>query len=271
MERLKLTDRVAVVTGGAGGIGKAGAMAMAALGADIVIGDIDDEAAARTVSEVEQLGRSALYVKADAMSADDQRALVEQAANRFGRIDILVNNAGGVRPRYLDDQTDRNWQNIINLNLISMVAATQAAARVMREGKRGGAVINVASTEALRAAPGFSIYAACKAAMVNFTKTMALELGPDGVRVNCIAPDLVITEGISKLLAAADEREDEQARYVPLGRRAEPREAGDVIAFLASDMASWVTGATLPVDGGITAAAGWHIGAQSGEWVLARA
>lgn len=268
MDRLNLTDRVAVITAGAGGIGEAAAMALAALGADIAFGDIDEAGGARVAEAVRALGRQALFVPTNSMDADQQRALVAAAAEKFGRIDILVNNAGGVTPRFLDTQQDRNWQNVLNLNFISMVAATQAAARVMREGKRGGAIVNVASTEALRAAPGFSIYAACKAAMVSFTKTMALELGPDGIRVNCIAPDLIITPGLAPLMSASGETAEEQARYVPLGRTAAPHEAGDVIAFLASDMASWITGSTIPVDGGCTAAGGWHIGAASGDWVL---
>ncbi|MBA3054546.1 MAG: glucose 1-dehydrogenase [Sphingomonadales bacterium] len=271
MSRLDMTGRVAVVTAGAGGIGEGAAMALAALGADIAIGDIDEANGARVVAAVQALGRKALFRPANAMDADQQRALVAAAAQEFGRIDILVNNAGGVKHRNFASQTERNWQNILNLNLISMLAATQSAAEVMKAGGRGGAIVNVSSTEGLRAAPGFSVYAACKAAMISFTKTMALELGPDGIRVNCIAPDLIITPGLAELIDGSGENMSDQARYTPLGRSAKMEEAGDVIAFLASDMASWVTGATLPVDGGCTAAAGWHIGETSGEWALYKA
>lgn len=268
MKSLDMTGRVAVVTAGAGGIGEAGAMAMAQLGADIAIGDIDEENGARVIAAVRALGRKALFVPTNAMDAAQQKALVAAAAQEFGRVDVLVNNAGGVSRRYFDTQQERNWQNILNLNFISMLAATQAAAEVMKAGGRGGAIVNVASTEGLRAAPGFSVYAACKAGMMSFTKTMALELGRDGVRVNCIAPDLIITPGLAPLMAASGETAAEQHRYVPLGRTAKPEEAGNVIAFLASDMSSWITGTTIPVDGGCTAAAGWHIGADSNDWSL---
>lgn len=261
---MQLDGKVAIVTAGANGIGEGAAVALAGLGADVVIGDIDSDNGARVVGLIEAMGRRAIFHSVDMMHADQARGLIDGAMGAFGRIDILVNNAGGVRPRPFLDQSDGNWQRVTVLNFTSMLAATQAAARVMMDG---GAIVNVASTEALRAAPGFSVYAACKAAMVEFTKTMALELAPRGIRVNCIAPDLIDTPGLRPHMPTDPERIAVRNRHVPLSRMATIHEAGSVIAFLASPAASWVTGVTIPVDGGITAAGGWHR-SETGNWQL---
>lgn len=253
-----LAGKVAVVTAGANGIGEGSAFALAEMGADVVIGDIDEVNALRVCERVGAVGRRAEYVAVDMMRAGEARALIHTAVERLGGIDILVNNAGGVRPRAFVDQNESNWQRVIDLNLMSMLAATQEAAKAMRDG---GAIVNVASTEALRAAPGFSVYSACKAAMTQFTKTMALELASRAIRVNAIAPDLIDTPGLAPHMPTDPEMINLRNRHVPLGRMASIAEAGNVVAFLASPASSWVTGVTIPVDGGITAAAGWHLDA----------
>jgi NAD(P)-dependent dehydrogenase (short-subunit alcohol dehydrogenase family) len=260
----ELTGKVAIVTAGANGIGEGSALALARMGADIAIGDVDSEKGEQLVLAIQKLGRRARFFRTDMMVAEEARKLIAQTVEAFEYVDILVNNAGGARPRPFVEQTDRNWQRVIDLNFVSMLAATHAAAPVMRQN---GAIINVASTEALRAAPGFSIYASCKAAMVEFTKTMALELASRAIRVNCIAPDLIATPGLAPLMANDKVSADVRNRNVPLGRMASIEEAGNVVAFLASPLASWITGVTIPVDGGITAAAGWHRGPE-GEWRL---
>ncbi len=259
-----LTGRVAVVTAGSNGIGEGAAMALAAMGADIVIGDVDAENGARVVDRINAMGRRAAFHATDMLIPEQARALINWTLSEFGAIDILINNAGGVRPRPFLDQSDGNIQRVIDLNFTSMLAATQEAGRAMRGG---GAIVNVASTEALRAAPNFSVYAACKAAMVEFTKTMALELAPRGIRVNCIAPDLIDTPGLRPHLPTDPAAIDARNRHVPLGRMASIDEAGAVIAFLASSAASWITGVTIPVDGGISAAGGWHRNADN-QWQL---
>ncbi|HTH29317.1 MAG TPA: SDR family oxidoreductase [Sphingobium sp.] len=272
-----LTDQVAIITGGGGGIGRAIALSLAGAGADVVIADIIPERCDAVAAEVRALGRRALPVPTDVMSTDQIRAMVDKAKAEFGRIDILVNNAGGVGKRDFLEQSERSWRRHIDLNLVSMFAATSAAVPVMIEGGRGGAIINVSSIEAARAAPGYAVYAACKAGMNNFTRTMALELADHGIRVNVIAPDFTVTPGTrgnvtgpvdpSKWVPFSPEMEDATNRRIPLQRPGIDMECGQAALFLASAMSSYVTGTVLPVDGGCWASAGW-VRDRSGKWVL---
>jgi NAD(P)-dependent dehydrogenase (short-subunit alcohol dehydrogenase family) len=272
-----LTDQVAVVTGGGGGIGRAIALAFAAVGADVVIGDVIPERCEETAERVRELGRRALPVPTDVMSTDQVRALIDKAAGEFGRLDILVNNAGGVSRRPFVDQSERSWRRVIDLNLVGMLAATSAAVPVMKAGGRGGSIINVSSIEGSRAAPHYAVYSACKAGMNNFTRTLAVELSDDNIRVNAIAPDMTITPGIrgnftgpvdpSTWITPTPEQEAVIARRIPLGRAGIDDECGRAAVFLASKMASYVTGVILPVDGGTWASGGWVRGREGG-WVL---
>jgi NAD(P)-dependent dehydrogenase (short-subunit alcohol dehydrogenase family) len=262
---LGLTDRVALITAGANGIGEGSAIALARFGAHIVIADIDVENGERVAATIRDLGRESLFVAMDAMDVDQVQAAVAATAQRFGRLDVLVNNAGGVRPRPFLEQNERNWRRVIDLNFVSMLAATQAAARQMIAGDRGGAIVNVASSESFRAAPHYSVYAACKAGMLEFTKTMALELAEHAIRVNAIAPDAIDTPGICSPADTSPEILAMRTRHVPMQRFASIHEAGATVAFLASSLSSFVTGTTLPVDGGIVAAGGW-VRAKDGGW-----
>jgi NAD(P)-dependent dehydrogenase (short-subunit alcohol dehydrogenase family) len=262
---LGLTDRIALITAGANGIGEGSAIALARFGAHIVIADIDVENGERVATTIRDLGRDSLFVATDAMDVDQVQAAVATTAQRFGRLDVLVNNAGGVRPRPFLEQNERNWRRVIDLNFVSMLAATQAAARQMIAGGRGGTIVNVASSESFRAAPHYSVYAACKAGMSEFTKTMALELAEYGIRVNAIAPDAIDTPGIRSPADTSPETLAARTRHVPMQRFASIHEAGATVAFLASSLSSFVTGTTLPVDGGIVAAGGW-VRAKDGGW-----
>jgi NAD(P)-dependent dehydrogenase (short-subunit alcohol dehydrogenase family) len=151
---------------------------------------------------------------------------------------------------------------------MSVLLTTQAVAPHIIQGGRGGAIINVASTEALRAAPGFAVYAACKAGVVSFTKTMALELAAHNIRSFALAPDMISTPGLAPLMnASAPEQQAARDRYIPNGRMGLPEEFGRVVAFLASDLASYLNGVTLPVDAGATAAAGWYRNPDN-QWCL---
>lgn len=276
-DRARLDGQVAFVTGGGGGIGRAIALGLAEAGADVAVFEIVPERAAETVARIAELGRQALVLTGDAMVSEEIRLAIAATDARFGRLDILVNNAGGVSARSFLEQSERSWRRHIELNLISMLAATHAAAPLMIREGRGGAILNVASIEAGRAAPNFAVYAACKAGMVSFTKTMALELSRHGIRVNCIAPDHTVSPGTMGNRAGpvdpahwrkrSDEENDAMNRLIPLGREGVDRECGDSAVYLCSRMAEYVTGAVLPVDGGTAAANGWVRG-RDGRWTL---
>ena len=273
----RLNDQVAIVTGGGGGIGRAIALAFAQAGADVAIADIVPERCEETAARIRELGRRALPVPTDVMDTAQIAALVERTAAEFGRIDILVNNAGGVSGRAFLEQSERSWRKHIDLNLVSVLAATSAAVPVMIKGGRGGSVINVTSIEASRAAPSFAVYAACKAGLNNLTRTFALEFADHGIRVNAIAPDVTVTPGIrgnhggpvdpAKWIQPTPQQSAAIARRLPLGREGIDAECGNVAVFLASAMSSYVTGTVIPVDGGAWASSGW-LRNRDGKWTL---
>lgn len=276
-ERGRLDGQVAFVTGGGGGIGRAIALALAAAGADVAIFEIIPERAEETAARISELGRAALVLPGDAMDVDTLRIAIAAADKRFGRLDILVNNAGGVSARPFLEQSERSWRRHIDINLVSMLAATHAAVPIMIREGRGGAILNIASIEAERAAPNFAVYAACKAGMVSFTKSMAIELSGHGIRVNCMSPDHTVTPGNKGNRVGPVDPEswhrvsagaaDAMNRLIPLGREGVDSECGDAAVFLCSSLASYVTGVVLPVDGGTWAAGGWVRG-RNGKWTL---
>jgi NAD(P)-dependent dehydrogenase (short-subunit alcohol dehydrogenase family) len=272
-----ITDQVAIVTGGGGGIGRAIALAYASVGANVVIGDIIAERCEETAARIREMGRQALAVPTDVTDTEQVRALVDRANNEYGRIDLLVNNAGGVSPKQFVDQSERSWRRHIDLNLVSMLAATSAAVPIMIRGGRGGSILNVSSIEGSRAAPGYAVYAACKAGMLNFTRTLALELGDHRIRVNAIAPDYVVTPGVrgnhtgpvdpATWIQPTPEQDAATARRIPLGRAGIDSECGNVAVFLASQMSSYITGSVIPIDGGAWASSGW-LRNKAGKWTL---
>jgi NAD(P)-dependent dehydrogenase (short-subunit alcohol dehydrogenase family) len=272
-----LTDQVAIVTGSGAGIGQGIAAGLAAFGADVVVAEIDPERARVTAGLIESQGRRCLAVPTDMSDTEQIRSMVDEAQRHFGRLDILVNNVGGVRQAPFLDQSERSWRRHIDLNLISLFATTAAATPTMISGAKGGSIVNVASIEALRAAPEFAVYAACKAAMTNFTRTMALELAEHGIRVNALAPDIIATPGIrgiitgpvpSPLPPARGRSSEGVTRYVPLGREGSIDDCAGAAVFLCSAMARYVTGVTLSIDGGTAASAGWVRRADGRGWQL---
>ena len=261
-----LEDQIAFVTGGGAGIGAGIALALARFGASVALVDIDRERADATAAKIEALGRRALVCEADVRDTDQIRAAVDATRDAFGRIDILINNAGGVRGRPFLDQSERSWRNHIDINLVSTLAATSAIAPIMIEGGRGGSILNIASIEATRAAPNYAVYAACKAGMTSFTRTMAVELSEHKIRVNCMTPDMIATPGNHGVMAGPvpdplPERDADVSekldRYIPLGHEGSVEEFASAAVFLCSKMAGYITGAILPVDGGTWASSGW--------------
>ena len=272
---IMLTGQVAVITGGGGGIGRACALRFADFGADVVIADIVPERCEEVAERVRERGRKALPVVTDMMDTGQIRAMVASADKEFGRVDILVNNVAGVAYKKFLDSSERSWRRHIDINLMSLFCATAEVAPIMIREGRGGSIINVASIEGVRAAPSVAIMAACKAAMISFTKSMALELSGDNIRVNCFNPDHTVTPGgrgnrtgpvdESTWRVPTPDEEDKMNRVIPLLREGDARECGDLAVFLASKMASYTTGAIIPIDGGTSAASGWHR-ATTGVW-----
>ncbi len=269
-----LTGQVALVTGGGGGIGQGIALGLAKFGCDVAVIDVVPERASATEAALARLGRRALGITGDVMDPAALTAAVAQAHEHFGRLDILVNNAGGVRGGPFLSQPEPSIRRHVEINLFSMILATQTAAKLMIEGGRGGSIVNVTSIEGTRAAPGFAVYAACKAGMISFTRTMAVELSEHGIRVNAIAPDHTITPGGRGNRTGPVEPEswtdsdsDEWARLVPLGREGVVAECASTVIWMCSTMSDYVTGVTVNVDGGTWASSGW-LRHPNGAWTL---
>ncbi len=261
--RVMLTGRVAIVTGGGRGLGKGFAQGLAAFGAKVAIADRKEDAAREAGHAIRAAGGQALAIACDVRDSAQVRAMVEETVGAFGGVDILINNVGGIylgkdRPPSLPfvEQTEDYWDDSYALNLKSVYLCTSTVAKAMIQQGRGGSVISVASSEALRCAPGYAPYAAYKAAIVNLTRTLALELAPHKIRVNCIAPDAIPTEALVRSYPqlATDEA---YRHHIPLARAGTVDDAAGVAVFLASDLSSFVTGVTIPVEGGMLAAGGW--------------
>ena len=247
---LDLTDRVALVTGASSGIGAATAETLAALGARVALGYHRNRQGAEDTSErIRAAGGTALAVGADVRRSEDIHALVDRAASELGPIDILVNNAGSLVARYgILEVTEERIDEIVSLNFTSAVLTSQAVAASMIERRRG-AIVNVVSIAGHNGGgPGAGVYAASKAALTAFTKSLAKELAPSGIRVNAVSPGVIDTPFHE--VFSTPEMIQNFVRMIPLGRVGTAAECATVIAFLASDAASYVVGETIEINGG---------------------
>jgi 3-oxoacyl-[acyl-carrier protein] reductase len=247
---LDLSGRTAVVTGASSGIGAATALALAELGAGVAIGTHRNvRGAEETRDRILASGGRAVAIPGDLRRADDARALVDRAAGVLGPIDILVNNAGSLIARHpLAEITDAYLDEIFALNLKSAVLASQAVAPAMISRRRG-AIVNIVSIAGhTGGGPGAGAYASAKAALTAYTKSLAKELAPQGVRVNAVSPGVIDTPFHEKFSTPAMLRQF--VSTIPLGRVGTPAECATVIAFLASDAASYIVGETIEVNGG---------------------
>jgi NAD(P)-dependent dehydrogenase (short-subunit alcohol dehydrogenase family) len=245
-----LANRVAVVTGGRRGIGRAIALALAGAGADIAICDrtVDDDQLNAVADEVKRLGQRSMAVKADITSKADIDNLVQKVVAEFGTIDILVNNAAmNIRAPLLELRED-GWDKVINTDLKGCFLCAQTVGKQMVSQKRGN-IINIASTAAMHPAPEMGAYCIAKAGVVMLTRILALELAQYNIRVNAVAPSMVKTK-FSQPLWGDPETLKQIEAGIPLGRMAEPSDIVGSVLFLSSDASSYITGHTIVVDGG---------------------
>lgn len=248
---LTLNGKTAIVTGGAQGIGKAISLAMARCGAAVCVADIDPVFAEDVAAQIRALGRRSAALPTDVTVSAQVARMMEEAIKNFGQVDILVNCAGGATgPTFGIGRvlkiSERDWDDTIALNLKSVFLCSRAAAKIMLEQKRGS-IINMASITGQFPWAGMPAYSAAKAGVINLTKSLAMELAPY-IRVNAIAPGLIDTPRTSK--NRGPDQIDQLLTNVPLGRMGKPEEVADITVYLASDVAEWITGTVVDVNGG---------------------
>ena len=247
MSEEKLT-RAAIVTGGSRGIGRAVCVALAKQGCNVVVNYCHGEAAAaETAALCKELGVEAVTVQADVSTAEGCKKLFEEAVNAFGRVDILVNNAGVTRDNLILRLSEEDFDTVLNANLKgAFLCCKEAARRMVRQ--RYGRIVNLSSVVGLRGNAGQTNYSASKAGLIGLTKALAKEVGPSGVRVNCIAPGAVDTDMNARL---SEEERRSVEEETPLGRMGSPEEIASVMAFLASEEAGFLTGQVVSPNGGL--------------------
>jgi len=262
-----LAGRVAVVTGGGGGIGRGIATRFAAEGAAVVVAEIDGERAAETVAAIEAAGGTAVAEVVDVCTPLGAARAVARAAEEFASVDVLVNNVGhfGGARKPFHENTDEEWDDLYRVNLGHVLRCTRAALMHMLERGSAGSVVNVSTVEAFRAIPTRAVYSAFKAAITGFTRSLAVEYGSHGIRVNAIAPDVVETLQVPYSRWVPPEQQHLVPTWVPLGRFGTPDDVAATALFLASDLSRFVTGTTVHVDGGTLAAGGWFP-TEEGGW-----
>ena len=240
---------IALVTGGSAGIGRAVAIDLAAKGATVVINyNRSREGAEETLNIIREAGGKAAIVKADVSDPDEVDAMFAKIKKHFKKLDILVNNSGVTRDGYLMMMSREAFDTVIKTNLYGCYYCTQGAIRLMCAAKNGGAIVNISSTSGVVGQEGQANYSASKGAIVSFTKTVAKEYARHGIRANVVAPGFIdtrMTQANRKLL------EEKYMQDIPMGRFGEPQEIANVVTFLASDLASYITGKTIVADGGL--------------------
>lgn len=248
-DRFSMEGRVAVITGGGTGIGRASALVLAERGADIVLAGRRMEPLESTAGEIKALGRRAVAVSTDVTDPEQCRALVDRTLADFGRLDVLLNNAGGGQTKPMMKWTDQEWHEVLDLNLSSAWYLSRAAVQPMIEQKKG-AIVNISSGAGLLAMPQAPVYGAAKAGLQNLTGSMAAAWTRKGVRVNCIACGAVRTPGLEADVKRMGIEIDVIGQTNASGRVAEPDEIGYGVLFFASDASSYCSGQTLYMHGG---------------------
>ena len=249
---MQLEGKVAIITGAATGIGRATALLFAGEGASVVIADVNEDDAQRTVANIEDEGGSARFVQADVSEAEDVQALMERAAEEMGGIDVIVNNAGAQRSGAVTEFEESEWDLLMRVNPRSCFLGAKYGVPHLRE-RGGGSIVNVSSLAGLKGGPGMTAYSASKGAIIAFTRALAEELAPDNIRANSVCPgwiDTPFNEPAIEFMGGRAQQEDMVQQTVPLKRQGTPEEIAPGILYLASDASSYVTGQELVIDGG---------------------
>ncbi len=245
---MNLEGKTAIVTGGSRGIGKAIALNLAEKGANVVVNYTSSpDKAAIVVDKIKAMGREALAIKADVSNPDDVNNLVKEVGKHFSNIDILVNNAGITRDTLLIRMKDDDWDKVIDINLKGTFLCTKLVAKKMMK-QRSGKIVNITSVVGVMGNAGQSNYAASKAGVIGLTKSTAKELASRGINVNAVAPGFIQTEMTDKL---SEEVIENYTKNIPLGKLGDPKDVANVVAFLCSEEASYLTGQVIKVDGGM--------------------
>jgi NAD(P)-dependent dehydrogenase (short-subunit alcohol dehydrogenase family) len=257
-DRADLAGRVAVIVGGGGGLGRACAIDLAGAGMRLALCDRDGVSLDETATLIADAAGEVMTGELDARDADALTAFFADVDARYGpTCDVEINVVGGTFRQPFEQSNPRGWDALIRTNFTWLLHSTQLAVARMRP--RGGSIINITSIEAHRAAPGFAVYAAMKAAVTSLTRTLAVELAPENIRVNTIAPDYIVTPALASLAEGVSEEANALQHRIgtPMGRVGNFEDAGGCALFLASNLSSFVTGTTLHPDGGALASAGW--------------
>ncbi len=247
---MRLKGKVALITGGARGIGQAIAMAFAREGADIVVADVNLGIAQKTASEIEGLGRKALALEMDVTNYDLVEEGINKILDKMGKVDILVNNAGITKDNLVLRMSQADWDAVINVNLKGTFNCIKAVSRPMVK-QRSGRIISIASIIGLMGNPGQANYAASKAGIIALTKTIAKELASRNINANAVAPGFIQTEMTAKL---PEDIKKKMLEAIPLGKLGTPEDVANVCLFLASEESSYITGQTITIDGGMVMA-----------------
>ena len=249
---MQLEGKVAIITGAATGIGRATALLFAGEGASVVIADVNEDDAQRTVANIEDEGGSARFVQTDVSEAEDMRALMERAAEEMGGIDVIVNNAGAQRSGAVTEFEESEWDLLMRVNPRSCFLGAKYGVPHLRE-RGGGSIVNVSSLAGLKGGPGMTAYSASKGAIIAFTRALAEELAPDNIRANSVCPgwiDTPFNEPAIEFMGGRAQQEEMVQQTVPLKRQGTPEEIAPGILYLASDASSYVTGQELVIGGG---------------------